>query len=497
MRPGRILALIVGCLLLLPGIGLLLGGGGLGMGYAFGRDATGYFSLSVSGLRSPTAAITTRNPAVTADLGTPNWLTDSVRTDIRLRVTATDPGRQIFVGVGPAAEVDAYLGGVAHDEVTSLTAGATPVYRHGAGTAATTAPTAQPFWITKVSGTGPQELHYTVTGGQWEMVVMNADGSAGILAGATFGVKAPALLPLAVILLGLGLLITGGAIGLIIAGASGNRRHPSEEGQTGAPWGAVRRAGRPRNLATGDHPVVLTARLDPGLSRWRWLVKWILAIPHFLILSVLWPAFVVVTAIAGFAILFTGAYPRSLFDFNRGVLRWTCRVSYYAFAGGIGTDQYPPFTLGSAPAYPVVLDIAYPARLSRGLVLVKWWLLAIPHYLILSLMVGNWFGWSSVGGDRFAVGPIGSGGVLGLLIVIAGCVLLFTGRYPRSLYDLIVGMNRWIYRVIAYAALMTDQYPPFRLDQGGTEPTIPPPWQLSVGPADPRTPEPVGSRGGP
>lgn len=120
----------------------------------------------------------------------------------------------------------------------------------------------------------------------------------------------------------------------------------------------------------------------------------------------------------------------------------------------------------------------------------KWWLLAIPQYLILGLMVGNWFGWTSLGGRLPAFGPIGGAGVLGLLVVIAGCALLFTNRYPTSLYDLIVGFNRWIYRVVVYAALMTDRYPPFRLDQGGTEPTTPP----IPRPVGPTAVEPVGTR---
>ena len=63
--------------------------------------------------------------------------------------------------------------------------------------------------------------------------------------------------------------------------------------------------------------------------------------------------------------------------------------------------------------------------------------------------------------------------LLGVLAIIAGFILLFTGRYRRSLFDLIVGLNRWVYRVVAYAALMTDRYPPFRLDQGGDEPAPP------------------------
>ncbi|MCX4545651.1 DUF4389 domain-containing protein [Streptomyces sp. NBC_01565] len=204
--------------------------------------------------------------------------------------------------------------------------------------------------------------------------------------------------------------------------------------------------------------VSVRADLDSPLSRWLWLVKWILAIPHYIALLFLWIAFVVVSVIAFFSILFTARYPRPLFEFNLGVLRWSWRVSYYAH-GVLGTDRYPPFSLGPEPGYPARLDIAYPERLSRPLVLVKWWLLAIPHYLVLCFLTGaprrGWWG----------------GGLIGLLALIAVVALAFTEKYPRDLFDLVVGLNRWVLRVAAYAALMTDEYPPFRLDMGGAEPS--------------------------
>ncbi|MEB8339174.1 DUF4389 domain-containing protein [Streptomyces endophyticus] len=201
-------------------------------------------------------------------------------------------------------------------------------------------------------------------------------------------------------------------------------------------------------------PVTLEADYDPAVSRWLWLVKWLLALPHYLVLALLFVGSALTTLVALFAILFTTRYPRLLFDFNVGVLRWAWRVGYYSY-GTLGTDRYPPFTLGPAPDYPARLDVAYPERLSRGLVLVKWWLLVLPQWLIVSLLVG---------------GSGSTGGVAGLLTFYAAVAVLFTGTYPRGMYDLNIGLHRWAARVAAYGGLMTDTYPPFRLDQGEREP---------------------------
>jgi Domain of unknown function (DUF4389) len=212
-------------------------------------------------------------------------------------------------------------------------------------------------------------------------------------------------------------------------------------------------------------PVRLEGHLDPPLSRWLWLVKWVLGIPHFIVLAFLWLAFLVLSVVAFFAILVTGRYPRGIFDFNVGVMRWTWRVGFYSYSA-LGTDAYPPFTLADVPDYPARLSVAYPQSLSRGLVLVKWWLLAIPQYLITGVFTGAAFaGYNEANNGNWWYGS----GLIGLLVCIAGIALLFANRYPRGLYDLIMGMNRWCFRVLAYAALMTDQYPPFRMDLGGHE----------------------------
>ena len=136
-------------------------------------------------------------------------------------------------------------------------------------------------------------------------------------------------------------------------------------------------------------------------------------------------------------IVFRQKYPKWWFDWNLNFLRFSNRVTCYLALLG---DQYP----STDEEQGVHLDFAYPDahQLNRWLPLVKWFL-AIPHYFVLFFLgIGAFFA-----------------------VVIAWFAILFTGTYPRGLFDFVVGVLRWSNRVMAYAfALVTDEYPPFSLN---------------------------------
>ncbi len=453
---GKIVLAVVGALLALAGIGLLGGGGGLVWANASQRDGEGFFTSATSRVTSDGYALAGQDVELTR--GVPDWL--SSPGDIAtFRAEGTSAsGKPLFVGIGPAAAIDAYLAGVAHDEVVDLhmdgwkgPLSTDSVTREGAGPSGP--PTAQAFWSVEASGSEPVSLTWPVEEGTWSIVVMNADGSPGVAADLSLGVKVNFLGWIAAGLLASGaVLLIGGAAMMFFAVRSAGSGGGAAALSPALPARPAQAAGE----ATA-YPVTVGGELDPGVSRWMWLVKWLLAIPHYIVLAFLWLAVILLTVVAFFAILFTGRYPRGIFDFNLGVLRWTWRVAFYSYSV-LGTDRYPPFTLEDVD-YPARLEIPYPERLSRGLVLVKSWLLAIPHYLVLAVLVGSW-GWGAT--DQWiAAWP----GLNGVLVLVAAVALLFTGRYPREIFDIVVGINRWALRVAAYALLMRDEYPPFRLDR--------------------------------
>ena len=469
-----VVMMVVGAIVALAGLGLTAVGGVLVWAHATQRDGDGYYTTSPESFATSTYALTSHVDLGEAPGGR-DWTIKHPVGTVRLR--ATDGELPLFVGIGPRRDVDRWLRGVAHQRVRGANFGpfrtdSTEV----SGARAPAPPGEQAFWAASVSGIGPQTLRWPSEGGDWTIVIMNADARPGVAADVSVGARTGILLPI-----GLG----AGALGLVLLLGAASLFFFALRHQVPAPGAPPAPAAPPAPTAGGAYPARLDGHLDPSLHRWRWLVKWLLVLPHAVVLALLWLAATLLTVVAGFAILCTGRYPRAIFEFNVGVLRWTWRVSFYAF-GAFGTDRYPPFSLRSDDGYPADFTVDYPERLSRGLVLVKWWLLALPHYLVVSVFAGGWgLGWD--GGWWIA----GGGGLISLLALIAVVVMTARGRYPQSIFDFVMGMNRWCYRVLAYAALMRDEYPPFRLDTGGPDPgTVP----VEPSPAPPdRSAELVGS----
>jgi hypothetical protein len=143
----------------------------------------------------------------------------------------------------------------------------------------------------------------------------------------------------------------------------------------------------------------------------------------------------VTSVLSWFAILFTGRYPRGLWDLAKMYMRWRANVVAYV---ALLRDEYPPF--GTEP-YPVTFDVEYPEQSNRWSVAFRL-ILAIPQFLVLVVVLLAWV----------------------VTVIIAWFAILFTGRYPQGLYGFGVGVQRWTLRVQAYLFLMRDEYPPFSLE---------------------------------
>jgi hypothetical protein len=179
-----------------------------------------------------------------------------------------------------------------------------------------------------------------------------------------------------------------------------------------------------------DHPAA-------GIARWRPFLQGFLAIPHMIALFFVFVAMFFVYLVAWVAILFTGEYPRGMFNFVSGTLRWQARVNGYAV---LMTEAYPPFSLDDDPGYPIRARFQYPAKIARWRVFLQG-LMAIPHFIALAF--------------------VGFGAAIAAWIALIA--IIFTRNYPPGLFNFVAGYYRWSLRATGYAYLLTEEYPPFGL----------------------------------
>ena len=192
-------------------------------------------------------------------------------------------------------------------------------------------------------------------------------------------------------------------------------------------------------------PIRFSVEYPERLSRLHLLLKsflgWLyVLIPHGIALFLYALVAMVASFIAFIAILFTGRYPRGLFDLVVGYHRWAARVEAYMWH--LMTDRYPPFSSGTG-SNPVNLEVDYPERLSRGMALLKfffaWLYVGIPHGIALVIY----------------------GILVFFVLFVSWWAILILGRFPRGLFDFVLGYVRWSTRVSLYFSLLRDEYPPF------------------------------------
>jgi hypothetical protein len=184
-----------------------------------------------------------------------------------------------------------------------------------------------------------------------------------------------------------------------------------------------------------DYPLQLDIDHQEQYSRFMPLVKWLLVIPNYIVLIVLWIGALFAIVISWFAVLITGRYPRGLFDYMLGVARWTNRVTTYHY---LMVDPYPPFSLDSHPDYPTRFELEYPEKVERWRPLVAW-ILAIPYLIVAGILV--YLGY--------------------VLVFFAFFTILFARSFPKGMFDIVVVALRWQARGNAYALWLVTRYPPW------------------------------------
>ncbi len=467
MTGGKIVLLIMGVIVLLISLGLIISGGGLLVVNNYLADDDGYYSTKTIRIEKGSYAIISEPLDMDLDEA---WIWDwGNLASFKVEGTNDDQLKNIFIGVAEGNDVKDYLADVEYDEVTDIDVSPNELeYTHHTGDSEPEAPDTQTFWLESAHGAGEQVIEWELESGTWSVVVMNEDGSHGLDVDIVLSAKIPWLFSVALWLLisGIVVLVVGMVlIYLAVRGGGGkNGASPDSSGVVGSgdsdmkpsadSSGVVGGGGSTVAIAASDYPTGLVIDYpDRNLNRLTTFFRLFAIIPIWILFVFIGGAvigweddpwsynvygialFVIVPTLL--MILFRQKYPRWWYDWNLAVTGFATRILAYL---ALLRDEYPSTDEDQA----VHIEMPYPnvkEDLDRWMPIVKW-LLAIPHYIILFFL------------NVAAV----------VVTIFAWFAILFSGRYPKDLFDFVVGAFRWNFRVLAYAFLLTtDRYPPFRL----------------------------------